>query len=74
MYVCIYLTVIKSEPHKSSSLKGQSVGHRQAPSSHLAPCSHFISRQRSKIRETHFNKMYRRYIHRHIDFHQVQIV
>ena len=52
IYVCMCLTVIKSEPHKSSSLKGQSVGHRQAPSSHRAPCSHFISRQRSKRRET----------------------
>ena len=56
------LTVIKSEPHKSSSLKGQSVGHRQAPSSHRAPCSHFISRQRSKRRETPYNKMHGRYI------------
>ena len=41
------LTVVRSDAHNASSSNGQSVGHKQTPSSHLAPCLHLISWHRS---------------------------
>ena len=42
------LTITKSEAHNNSSSNGQSVGHKQTPSSHLAPCLHWMPWQGSE--------------------------
>ena len=42
------LTVVRSDSHNASSTNGQSVGHKQTPSSHRAPCLHLTPSQRSE--------------------------